>query len=85
VFFALEKDNPAMKKSSPEKLVVRHVRSRKFLRSTGRWTKKIEAAFHFPNLINAIHTCLARGLKDVELILRYEGDSRDRCFRLNGV
>jgi hypothetical protein len=74
-----------MKKSSLKKLVVRHVRSHKFLSTTGRWTKKIEAAFHFPNLVNAIHTCLARGLKDVELILRYEGDATDRRYRLNGV
>jgi len=43
----------------------------------------MEAAAHFPNLVNAIHTCLARGLKDVELIMRDEGDDRDRSIPLN--
>jgi hypothetical protein len=72
-----------MQKASLKKLVVRNTRSQKFLSATGRWTRKIEAAFLFPNLVNAIHTCLGRGLKDVELILRYEGDASDRCYPLN--
>ena len=62
------------------KLMVRRTGSNKFLRSTGRWTKKAETATNFPNLLNAIHACLGKGLKDVELILRYEGDTVDRCY-----
>jgi hypothetical protein len=66
------------------KVMVRRAGSNKFLRSTGRWTKKAEAAFNFPNLLNAIHTCLAKGLKDVELVLRSEGDSVERCYPFDG-
>jgi hypothetical protein len=72
-----------MKDSPLRKLLVRQVGSNKFLRVTGRWTKKSEAAFNFPTLVDAIHTCLTRGLKEVEFILRFEGDSEDQCFALN--
>ena len=65
------------------KLIVRHMRSNKFLRTTGRWTKKAEAASNFPNVLNAIHACLGKGLKDVELILRYQGEAQDRRYPLN--
>jgi len=65
------------------KLLVRKVGSNKFLRATGRWTKKAEAAFNFPTVVDAIHTCLGKGLERVELILRFEGDSEDQCFALD--
>lgn len=69
----------------PVKLLVRHVGSKKFLRATGRWTKRAEAALNFPSLLTAVHACLARGLKEVELVLRYSDDTADRCFRLSCV
>jgi hypothetical protein len=72
-----------MKESPIRKLLVRKAGSDKFLRPTGRWTKKAEAAFNFPTLVDAIHTCLARGLKEVEFILRFEGDSEDQCYSMN--
>jgi hypothetical protein len=71
-----------MKASPPVKLLVRRAGSTQFLRSTGRWTKKAEAACNFPNVLNAIHVCLAKGLKEVELILRFEGEAHDRCLPL---
>jgi hypothetical protein len=64
------------------RLLVRRAGTAKFLRATGRWTKKAEAALNFPNLLSLVHTCLARGLTDVELVLRYEGEAEDRCFPL---
>ena len=64
---------------SPVKLLVRNARSQKFLRATGRWTRRAEAALNFPNVVSAIHACLARGLGEVELVLRFEGDAEDRC------
>lgn len=67
---------------SPVKLLVRHGKSRKFLRSTGRWTKRAETALNFPNPLNAIHACLAKELIGVELILRFKGDVEDRCIPL---
>jgi hypothetical protein len=72
-----------MKDSPLRKLVVRKAGSNQFLKATGRWTKKAEAALNFPTLVDAIHTCLAKGLKEVEFILRFEGDSEDQCFSLN--
>lgn len=72
-----------MIQSPIKKLLVRKAGSNKFLKATGRWTKKAEAALNFPTLVDAIHTCLARGLKEVEFILRLEGDSEDQCFSLS--
>jgi len=71
------------KASSPTKLLVRRLGSNKFLKATGRWTKKAESALNFPNLFNAVHTCLAKGLKDVELVLRFDSDSDEPCYRLD--
>jgi hypothetical protein len=59
--------------ATPYRLLVRRPGTTKFLRVTGRWTKKVESAFSFPNAINAIHTCLSRGLHEVELVFHYEG------------
>jgi hypothetical protein len=71
--------------SAPCKLLIRRVSRNKFLSPAGRWVKKAEAAFNFPNQLNAINTCLARGLKNVELILRFDGDLPDRCIPLDGI
>jgi len=72
-----------MTDSPVRKLLVRKVGSNKFLRATGRWTTRVETAFSFPTLVDAIHTCIAKGLKEVEFILRLEGDSEDQCFALD--
>ena len=72
-----------MTDSPLKKLVVRKAGSNTFLRATGRWTKKAEAAFNFPTLVDAIHTCLSKGLKRAEFILRFEGDNEDQCFALD--
>jgi hypothetical protein len=71
--------------AAPCKLLIRRVSRNRFLSPAGRWVKKAEAAFNFPNQLNAINTCLARGLKNVELILRFEGDLPDRCIPLDGI
>jgi hypothetical protein len=68
----MRKDNFA-----PTQLLVRHLSRNKFLSPAGRWVKRAEAALNFPNLLNAINTCLGRGLEDVELILRFEGQRPD--------
>jgi hypothetical protein len=70
-------------KIAPVKLMVRHPVSKKFLRPSGRWTAKPDAALNFPNPVNAIHACIARGFNQVELILRFDGDKTDRCIPLN--
>ena len=68
----------AMSRSGPVKLLVRNARSRKFLNSEGHWTARRATACNFPNVYNAVHASLAGGAKDVELILRFEGDANDR-------
>jgi hypothetical protein len=76
-----------MKKDSsvPSKLWVRHVSLNRFLSPAGRWVKRIEAASNFPNLLNAINTCLGRELKNVELILHFKGDTPDRRIPLDAI
>jgi hypothetical protein len=71
--------------SAPSKFLVRRISRNKFLSPAGRWVKRAEAAFNFPNQLNAINTCLARGLKNVELILRFEGNIPDRRIPLDGI
>jgi hypothetical protein len=66
-----------------KKLLIRKAGTNKFLRATGRWTKKAEAAFNFPTLVDAMHACIVRGLQEVEFILRFDGDAEDQCFSLN--
>lgn len=65
--------------AAPAKLLVRHPETKKFLRPTGRWTVKPEAAFIFPNPLSAIHTCISRGLDRVELLFCFDGDTDYRC------
>lgn len=69
----------------PGKLLVRRVSHNKFLSPAGRWVKRAERALNFPNLLNAINTCLGRGLEDVELILRFEGNRADRRIPLDAI
>jgi hypothetical protein len=76
----MQQDNPL-----PSKLLVRHLSRNKFLSPAGRWVKTAEAAFNFPNLLNAINTCLGRGLNNVELILRFEGNTADRRIPLDAI
>ena len=71
-----------MTDSPLKKLLVRKVGSDKFLSGSGRWTKREERAWNFPTLVDAIHNCLARGLEEVEFILRFENSSEDRCYSL---
>jgi hypothetical protein len=59
--------------------------SNKFLSATGRWTKRVEAACNFTNVVNAIHTCLGKNFCDVELVLRFEGDATDRRISLTAI
>jgi hypothetical protein len=72
-----------MTDSPLKKLLVRNVVSKKFLKCSGRWTKREDAAFNFPTLVDAIHTCLTRGLKEVEFIVRFERDIEDHCYCLS--
>ncbi len=67
----------------PTKLLVKKVGTRKFLRATGQWSREVEMAFSFPNLLNAIHLCFAKDLPQVDLVIRWEGECEERCYRLD--
>jgi hypothetical protein len=69
----------------PSKLLVRHISFNKFLSPAGGWVKRIEAASNFPNLLNAINTCFGRELKNVELILRFEGKRPEQRIPLDSI
>lgn len=71
-----------MRNHSPTQLLVRHARSQKFLKATGHWTRRVEAASNFPNLVNAVHTCMAHGIDEAQLVFRFEGETRDVCLPL---
>lgn len=57
----------------------------KFLSPAGRWVSKVEAACNFPNLLNAINTCLGRGLRNVELIMRFDGGRPEHRIPLDAL
>ena len=61
----------------PMKRLLRCARTGKFFRGDGRWTKRVDRALNFPHLMHVVHTCLQHGLKDVELVLQFEGQRRE--------
>ena len=65
------------------KLHVRQAGANRFLDVAGRWTRKVKNAFNFPHLLQALNACLAKGLKEVEFVMRFEGDWNDRCYPAN--
>lgn len=69
----------------PNSFFVRHLALKKFLGPDGHWVKSMSTASHFPNVLNAINTCLGRDLKNVELILHYRGNRRDRRIRMDDI
>jgi len=74
-----------LKVPSSGKVLVRKISLNKFMGPAGRWVKTIDKAFTFPNPLNAINTCLARRLKDVELILHFGGNAPDFRIPLDAV
>lgn len=60
----------------PMRRLLRSARTGKFFRADGGWTKRVDRALNFPHLMHAVHTCLLHGLKDVELVLQFEGKKR---------
>jgi hypothetical protein len=76
----MQSENP-----SPRNFLVRHVSLNKFLSPAGRWVKKAEAALKFPNILNAINTCLGRELRNVELIAKFDGDKPEQKLSLDGI
>ena len=73
----------SLEQPSRFQLFVRLPGTGKFLKASGRWTRRIEAAFRFPNLLNAINACLAFGLEEIELVVRYAENCPEICYRLN--
>jgi hypothetical protein len=71
--------------SAPSKVLIGRIARNKFLSPAGRWVKKAEAALNFPNLLNAINTCFARRLRNVELILHFEENAPELRIPLDSI
>ena len=67
----------------PMKRLVRHARTGKFFRGDGGWTKRPDRALNFPHLMHVVHTCLLHGLRDVELVLQFDGQAREKALPIN--
>lgn len=72
-----------MNLKDPIKRLLRHGRTGKFFRGNGRWTRRADRAFNFPHLMHVVHTCLLHGLKDVELVMQFDGQARAVTLPLN--
>lgn len=71
-----------MNLKNPMKRLLRSARTGKFFMGDGRWTKRVDRALDFPHLMHVVHTCLLHGLKDVELVLQFDGQ-REKALPLN--
>ena len=67
----------------PMKRLLRDGHTGKFFRGNGRWTKRADRALNFPHLMHVVHTCLLHGLKDAELVLHFDGQTREKRLPLN--
>jgi hypothetical protein len=67
----------------PIKRLLRHGRTGKFFRGDGRWTKRADRALNFPHLMHVVHTCLLHGLRDVELVLHFDGQTRETALPID--
>ena len=56
----------------PVERLVFHVPTRKFLRKENEWTDDPDEAAVFPDLTSVADLCHRQGLKDVELVLRFD-------------
>jgi hypothetical protein len=72
-----------MNLKDPMKRLLRCARTGKFFRGDGRWTKRVDRALDFPHMMHVVHTCLLHGLKDVELVMQFEGKTRPVALPLN--
>jgi hypothetical protein len=68
---------------TPYKLFVRLPGTNKFLKATGRWTKQVETALSFANPLQAIHTCIVRGFREVELVFHYADGKGEHSMRID--
>ncbi len=71
-----------MTTKNPISMHVKKAGTREFFSASGRWTHRMDMAINFPNLLTVIHTCLAEGLDQVEVLIRSDGEADD-CFPLN--
>jgi len=73
----------AMNFKEPIKRLLRHGSTGKFFRGDGRWTKRADRALNFPHLMHVVHTCLLHGLRDVELVLHFDGQKRETALAID--
>jgi hypothetical protein len=68
--------------SAPERRLLRHVNTGRFLSQDGGWTNEEEQAASFPNFLALVQFCLQNNVADVEIIVREEPNSKPTVARL---
>jgi len=63
------------------KRVLRHRQSRRYFRD-GEWTRNLEEARDFRNIREVVETCVRNELREVDLILRFDGISIEIVVRI---
>jgi len=63
------------------KRVLRHRQSRRYFRD-GQWTENLEEASEFRNIREVVETCVRNELREVDLILHFDGVSIEIAVRI---
>jgi hypothetical protein len=53
------------------KVLLQNLNTKLFFKRPGGWTDDLEKARDFPNSLNAINFCNANGLRDVQVLLKF--------------
>jgi len=59
------------------KVLLQNLNTKLFFRQPAGWTEDIEKARDFPNSLNAINFCNTNGLKNVQVLLKFNQQRYD--------
>ena len=61
----------------PVRRVIQHKRTGDYLMESGEWTPDIEQALHLPSVVAAVRLVRRLDLKDVQVVLNFNGGQDD--------
>ena len=67
--------------TTPAKRVLRDRQSRRYFRD-GQWIENLEEASDFRNIREVVETCVRNELREVDLVLRFDGISIEIAVRI---
>ena len=67
--------------TAPAKRVLRHRQSRRYFRD-GQWIQSLEQASEFHSIQEVVEACVRNELRDVDLVLRFDGLSIEIMVRI---